>query len=265
MLNFILRKMKKFIRSTLFLLLLSPLAAQEQVVEVTSEPPGALVVVDHLVKGRTPLTITKIAPGSHNFRVSHGPEYRPYLEQLIVRENHSEKCHIILSPITETSLKQGVKLYREGKLETAEESLQRALRETPPQPEAYWWLGRMAYERQDDDKALGYFKEYAQYFPEEPRVHLMLGDLHKRGGRVAAAYTSFKLALLNSLEMEHALDDVPPVTWEAIKQAGEPIAPIEQMRLAYLYEMKGRIPDALKWVEKAVNELYSKGVLRPYQ
>ena len=39
----------KIIRElTLSLLLMAPLAAQDQVVELTSEPPGALVVVDHL-------------------------------------------------------------------------------------------------------------------------------------------------------------------------------------------------------------------------
>lgn len=257
--------MKLFRNIALSLLLFGPLAAQEQVLEVTSDPPGALVVVDHLVRGRTPLTITELQPGQHLFRVSHGPGYRPFQQKFEIRPSHSESCHVVLSPITETSLKEGVRLLSEGKIAEAEDALERALRESPKQPEAFWWLGRLAYERQDDVKALEYLREYAQYFPDESRVHLLLGDLHKRGGRPGAAYTSYKLALMNSLEMEHALRDVPPATWEAIREAGDPVAPIEQMRLAYLYEMKGRIPQALEWIERAVNELYSDRSRRPIQ
>jgi tetratricopeptide (TPR) repeat protein len=246
-------------------LLLGPLAAQEQVVEVTSDPPGALVVVDHLVRGKTPLTLTELEPGQHHFRVSYGPGFRPFRQEIEIKPNHSESCHVVLSPITETSLNEGVKLLKEGQVAAAEEALHRALRESPRQPEAFWWLGRLAYERHEDEKAVEYLREYAQYFPKESRVHLLLGELHKRAGRPSAAYTSYKLALLNSIEMEHALKDVPPATWEAIKAAGEPAAPIQQMRLAYLYEMKGRIPQALQWMERAVNELYSDRIVRPIQ
>ena len=123
----------------------------------------------------------------------------------------------------------------------------------------------MAYDRAEDEKAVEYFREYAQYFPKDYRVHLVLGELHKRSGRQSAAYTSYKLALLNSRDMASALDDLPPATWESIKNAGEPVAPIEQMRLAYLYEMKGRIPQALMWMERAVNEIYSNRMTRPIQ
>lgn len=250
---------------TLCLLLMTPIAAQEQVVELTSDPPGALVVVDHLVRGNTPLTLTDLEPGKHYFRVSAGSGFRPYLQEIEIRPNHTESCHVVLSPITETSLKEGIRLFQEGRVAGAEEALQRALRESPKQPEAYWWLGRLAYDREEDDKAVEYLREYAQYFPKDYRVHLLLGELHKRSGRLSAAYTSFKLALLNSQDMATALQDLPPATWESIKSAGEPVAPIEQMRLAYLYEMKGRIPQALMWMERAVNEIYSNRMTRPIQ
>ena len=247
------------------LLLIAPLAAQEQVMEFTSDPPGALVVVDHLVRGNTPLTVTKLEPGMHHFRVSAGSEYRPYQQEIEIRPNHTESCHVILSPITETSLKEGVRLLQEGRSVEAEAALERALRETPKQPEAYWWLGRLAYERGQDEKAVDLLREYAQVFPKDHRVHLLLGELHKRSGRLSAAYTSYKLALLNSQDMANALQDLPPATWESIRSAGEPVAPVEQMRLAYLYEMKGRIPEALAWVERAVNEIYSNRMTRPIQ
>jgi tetratricopeptide (TPR) repeat protein len=259
------REMKILREISLCLLLFGPLAAQEQVVEVTSDPPGALVVVDHLVRGKTPLTITELQPGQHHFRVSFGPGYHPFLQDLEIKPSHSESCHVVLSPVTETSLNEGVRLLKEGKVAEAEVALHRALRELPKQPEAFWWLGRLAYERQQDEQAVRHLRQYAQYFPTESRVHLLLGELHKRGGRPNASYTSYKLALLNSVEMGHALEDVPPATWEAIRAAGEPVAPIEQMRLAYLYEMKGRIPEALQWMERAVNELYSDRKLRPLQ
>ncbi|MFA5507530.1 MAG: tetratricopeptide repeat protein [Vulcanimicrobiota bacterium] len=257
--------MSKFLVLALALFLLSPAIAQEQVIEVTSEPPGALVVVNHRVKGRTPLTLTELEPGKHHFRVSHGPEYRPFQQEIEVRPNHTEACHVVLSPITETSLKQGVRLLQEGQIAAAEEALHRALRESPRQPEAYLWLGKLAYERNEDDKAVEYIREYAQVFPEDSQAHLLLGRLHQRGGRTGAAYTSYKLALLNTVEMKQALQDMPPATWEAIKEAGAPVAPIYQMRLAHLYELKGRTPEALEWVEKAVNEIFSDQMLNSGQ
>ena len=263
MLKNILGKMKKFIEASLCLMLLAPLSAQEQVVEVTSDPPGALVVVDHLVKGKTPVTLTELEPGRHHFRVSYGPEYHPYREEIEIQANHSESCHVVLAPSTQTSLKQGLVFMERGDSVAAEEAFLRAVTESPRQPEALWWLGRLAYERHEDSQAMEHFREYAQFYPKEPKVHLMLGELHKRAGRLSPAYTSYKLALLNSVEMSHALNEVPSATWKAIEQFGEPVAPIEQLRLAYLYEMKGRIPEALEWVERAVNELYSDRSVQP--
>lgn len=242
-------------------LALSPLQAQ-QVVEFTSEPPGALVVVDHLVRGNTPLTLDDLQPGEHLIRISGGSEYRPYTQKVVIEENHSESCHVVLTPITATSLKEGIALIGSGQTEEAEQAFGRALRESPIQPEAYWWLARIAFQRNDDVQAKRMLKSYAQYFPQQPRVHLMLGDIHQRAGDLASAYTSYKLALLTTESLKHALDEPVKVTWEAIKEAGEPTEAQAQMRLAYLYEMKGRVPQALDWIERAVNITFADRALR---
>jgi tetratricopeptide (TPR) repeat protein len=163
---------------------------------------------------------------------------------------------VILAPVTETSLKEGIRLLSEGKTDVAEEAFQRAAREKPVQPEAYWWLGKIATERNEKEKAIGLYRQYAQYYPKNPRVHLLLGELHRRSGDIQAAFISFKLALLYTDRYKNALDSVNSATWEDIKNAGKPETPGEQLRLAHLFELKGRIPEAFEWAERAVSTAY---------
>lgn len=229
-----------------------PAYGESSSLEITSDPPGALVVVDHLIRGRTPLTLPELKAGKLFLRVSHGEDFHPFGEELQLGAGQGEICHVILSPRSETSLKQGLQLLQDGKTAQAELALQRALLDEPSQPEAYWWLGQLAMKRNEDAQALELLRKYAQFFPEKPELHLSLGHLHRRLGNPSAALTSYKLALLQSQDLRDALGDINSATWEAIKAAGTPTLPREQLRLAYMYELKGRIPEALEWAEQAV-------------
>ena len=236
----------------LFALCSLPAYGESSSLEVTSDPPGAMVVVDHLIRGRTPLTLPDLNAGKHFLRVSHGEDFHPFGEELQLKSGQGEVCHVILSPRSATSLKQGLQLLKDGKTAQAELALNRALLDEPSQPEAYWWLGQMAMTRNEDHRALELLRNYAQFFPDKPELHLALGTLHRRLGNPSAALTSYKLALLQSQELRDALGDIDSATWEAIKEAGKPTLPREQLRLAYMYELKGRIPEALQWAEQAV-------------
>lgn len=240
------------------LLLAAQAQAKEQKIEVTSDPPGALVVVDHLVRGKTPLVLSELEPGKHHLRVSHGSEFRPYQMELQVKEGQSEQCHVLLNPRPQTSLKHGLRLFKEGRFDLAEEHLLRALEGTPRQPQAYYWLGLIERDRGQERKALEFFRQYAQYYPGEPQVHLELAQLHRRSGNLAGALTSYKLALLESGHFDGILESVGSATWEKIKAAGEPSLPAEQLQLAYLYEQKGRIPQALHWIQAAADGTFPK-------
>jgi eukaryotic-like serine/threonine-protein kinase len=54
-----------------------PAAAENPSIDVISDPPGAEVVVDGVVKGRTPLRISDLDPGSYDFEVRK-EGYNPY-------------------------------------------------------------------------------------------------------------------------------------------------------------------------------------------
>lgn len=237
--------------------------AEGEKLEVTSEPPGALVVVNRVVRGTTPITITELTPGTHELRVSHGEDYRPYQVELTIEEGQTEQCHVQLNPRSSTSLKLGVKAFKEGKLKEAEVSLNRALTDTPIQPEGYYWLAVIARDRDDISVALEQFRKYAQYFPDRSDIHLELADLHFRKKDLSSALTSYKLAMLNDKRYKGSLDTVGASTWDKIKAAGEPTEPLDQLRLAFLLEQKGRIPEAVTWARTAVAGAFPNYPRRP--
>lgn len=244
--------------------MMSPVWAQEGRLEISSDPPGALVVVDHLVRGHAPLSVEGLAPGAHELRVSHGEDYRPYQADIQMKEGESQQCQVQLLPRSSTSLKIGVRLYKEGRKDLAAGYLQRAVTDTPVQPQAYYWLGLLSKDAGDDAKALEHFRNFAQYFPDSTEVHLQLAELHRREGDLSSALTSYKLALLTNKSFEGALDSVGPATWEKIKAAGEPTEPVNQLKLAYLWELKGRIPEAVRWAQSAAFDAFPEFQVTPY-
>lgn len=243
--------MKKVQNAFLALVLALSASADAQTLEVTSEPPGAMVVIDRQIRGRTPLVLTELKPGKHLLRVSHGEQFHPYSQEVRLEEGKTEVCHVLLAPLSQTSLQKGVELYRKGKDKEAEALLRRAVLDLPIQPQAYWWLGNIASAKDEWPEALELFRQYAQYFPKDSKVHLAMGEVHQRMGNQSAALTSYKLALLSQPEYADALQGVESATWEEIKQAGSPEGSREQLRLAHLLELKGKIPEALQWAERA--------------
>lgn len=66
-------------------------------IEITSEPPGAIVTVDSRQRGITPLDRVEVDSGSHGVIVEHS-HYKPYRERLSLRRGDHEKRHIVLLP-----------------------------------------------------------------------------------------------------------------------------------------------------------------------
>jgi tetratricopeptide (TPR) repeat protein len=250
--------MKTFFLATLLLTSLTlPLLAQEQILEINSDPPGCVVFLDRKLKGQTPLRLSGLSPGTHLLRVAHGEKYHPYTENVVFQSGTELKRNVQMIRRTSTSLEAGVKALKAGQIELGQSMLEEAIKGRPIQPKAYWWLGRLAYERGENERALNHFKEYAQVYPDESEVHLYLAELHIREGRLGSAVTSYKIALLKTQYLSEALAETPPATWEAIKALGEPSSPEEQLKLAYLHELKGQFPEALAWLKRAATVVFS--------
>lgn len=250
--------MKKFILlSTLVSALALPLSAQEQSLQVNSDPPGCVVFLDRQIQGATPLTISGLKPGIHLLRVSKSEKFHSYQEEVMVESGLNLRRQIKLTPLSSTYLEDGLKALKLNQPALAKTLLERAAAGPPVQPQAHLGLGKLAREQGRPDEALVHFKNYAQVYPKEPEVHLYLADLHYQAGRLNQAVTSYKIALLNTKELQKSLDQIPPVTWESIKALGEPTNPEEQLKLAYLHELKGQIPEALIWLKRAVAVVFA--------
>lgn len=248
--------MNKILLTTAMALSLgSPLWAQS--LEITSEPSGCVVAVDHKIVGHTPLTLERIEPGKHELRVAKSEAYHPFTVTLEVNEDKVFKQHAVLEPLTSTHLKNGIEALDDGRLAEGEESLQKAIAGTPTQPQAHWWLGRLAFQRKQYEAAYEHALSFAKVYPSNSEVHLMLGDLHFLAGRFPQAVTSYKLALLSTKEFSGNLEGLPEATWEAIKEFGEPSGVRGQMQLAHLYELKGVIPEAVNLLRRAVEEHFT--------
>jgi hypothetical protein len=49
------------------------LGSDPGVVDISTDPPGAAIVLDGVVRGRSPLALPEVAPGDHTLIVEHGP------------------------------------------------------------------------------------------------------------------------------------------------------------------------------------------------
>lgn len=233
------------------LLLLFALLAQDgTALDVYSEPPGALVVLDHRVLGHTPLRIAPIPAGEHELRVSAGEDFKPFVGRVHVQPGILQRLDVTLQPGTARLLRDGVRAAGEGRDEEALALLEQATDE----PEAWWWIGRVQMRRGRPAEALEAFRRYADYHPDQPDLYLHLGTLHERLGHPGEAVTAFKLALLKTGRVR--LERTGAATWADIAAAGSPTTAEEQLRLAWLYEQKGRMEEALRWLHAAVQQVF---------
>lgn len=245
--------MKKALLTSIFSLILTS-HVWAQSLEITSDPPGCVVAINHKIVGYTPLTLEQVDPGKHLVRVAKNDAYHPFTVTLDLNENKTFKQHAVLECRTSTHLKNGITALNEGRLTEGEESLQKAVAGTPTQPQAHWWLARLAFQREQFENAYEQALSFAKVYPAHSEVHLMLGDLHFLAGRFPQAVTSYKLALLSTKEFSGSLEGLPESTWETIKEFGEPSDVRGQMQLAHLYELKGAIPQAVNLLRRAADQ-----------
>lgn len=235
----------------LVLALAAPVVAEgeDTALHLYSNPPGALVALDHRVLGYTPILLSPILPGRHELRLSAGADYRPYLVLVDVQPGLEQRLDVELEPAPPLLIRQALEAQQAGRDDEALALLQRAT----PAPDAWWYLGELHLARGRDAEALQAFRKYAGFHPEQPRVYEKLGALHERGGRTAEAVTAYKLALLHREGWSDALQGLPQhPTWGSIAAAGHPTEARAQLRLAHLYELKGRMDEALRWLRSAL-------------
>ncbi len=227
----------------------------EAVLQVVADPPASVVVIDHEIRGKAPVTL-KLAPGIHLLRVSAGEGYKPYIESLRLEEGKTVRLRVHLEVRPQHLLKIGVQALRQGRWSQAETALSDALSGAPLQYEAYWWLGHLYRLRERWPVAIDMLRRYAQYRPDKPELYLYLGDLYERTGQLDKAVTAYKLAVLHTAAWEGVFDKPPSATWKEIERLKSDEDVRSRLRLAYLYELKGRLAPALKLLKDVLIDKY---------
>ncbi|MEW6281680.1 MAG: tetratricopeptide repeat protein [Candidatus Eremiobacterota bacterium] len=246
---------------SLWLLLSSGGAAQNieeaASLEITTIPPGALVVLDRNVLGQAPLRIYPLRPGTHLLRISAGEDYRPYIHEFEVTPGQSMRLDVRLESSTRLKLEEGRSLVRQRRFREALPLLEGAVEGLPRMPEAWWWIGQIRLVWGETDRALEAFRAYADFAPDRPDLYLFLGLLHDLEDRPAEAVTAYKLALLKTPGLENALDGLSDdPTWKEVEALGRPSDARGRLRRAQLLSLKGRMDQALAELREAVSQVY---------
>lgn len=219
---------------------------------VTSEPSDAKVYLDHKYKGETPLTVYGLWPGEHLVRIVAEPDYLIFQNVIDTRGRQPAQLHAVLIPTTMTYFKRGLAFFRTGDLTGAKEAFEMALQPKPKKiADALFYLGVIA--KKEGDLVLGVelLRQHAFYRPDAFRTHLLLGELHEELGRINKAATSYKLAALLVPGLNISLDQFKIATWDRIqflekRLKKDPYNSFLELNLAYYYEQKGRLHEALK-------------------
>ncbi len=84
--------------------------------------------------------------------------------------------------------------FRNGQLQKAIESYERAVRLAPNHPDAYCGLGRCYFLLGDSQKAAGFYKKSLKLNPNHARTHMFLGEMHYRLNQLELAREDFRKA-----------------------------------------------------------------------
>ncbi|GMU54628.1 MAG: hypothetical protein AMXMBFR33_37740 [Candidatus Xenobia bacterium] len=247
-------------RLFLLLLLALPGLAQGQAasLEITTDPPGALVVLDRRVLGHTPLRIDPLRPGLHHLRLSAGEDYRPHIiEEYEALPGDRAHLDIRLQPSTRLLLENGRQAVLEGRYRAALPLLEEAASGLPRQPEALWWIGQLRLMWGELEASLEAMRDYADYAPYRSDLYLFLGLIHEAQNRPAEAVTAYKLALTKTETLKNALDGLSSnPTWDEIKALGDPQDARGRLRKAQLLSLKGQMEPALAELKQAVSQVF---------
>lgn len=243
--------MHKSLLALWFSLTLSLAAFAQPTLQIEASPPDALIFVDREMRGKGKAVITDLPAGPHLLRVAAGEDYEP-VSRTIQLGDQPLTLQFRLVPSGKKWIEAGRKQLTAGDIALARQNFAKAVKSQPVA--GSWWTGVASYLARDDADALEAFRSYAHYSTDAPELHLLMGRVHQRLGQNGPAFTAFKTALLK--KMPDALKGLPAATYRNIANLSQPKNSREKLRLAQLQSLKGNMPEALRWSESAVRDLY---------
>lgn len=244
-------RMKKTLLACLLATL--PAWAQPSTVRIEARPAEALIFVDRQIRGKGMAEITDLQPGQHLLRVSAGEDWETDVRTLQVQPGQPLNLTIDLKPGGAKLLRQGRQALEAGDYATAISSFRRAAAARPVA--AAWWEGvAQHYKGGNQSAAIASFRRYAQYQPNVPQLHWLLGQLHEGQGQHGQAFTAYKAAALAQPKLASALQNLPKPTEAAIAKLQTSTSAVDQLRLGQLLMLKGRMKDANAAAKRALGE-----------
>ena len=245
---------------------------------IKSEPTGATVVVDHSIKGVTPIDV-KVTKGKHLVRIAVNQNWHPYIKNVEV--NGDGELNVKLTPVTQFSYKEGKKSFNSKNWQAAKEHFTNAVdpKRGKVTPEAYFYLALLDRRKADYTDMEKNLKEFINYNPTAgdfsdvyPRIsearlnyavqvsYFLLGQIYQDRYKWAEAATVYKLSIpdhrnfinrkikpsYKEIQKYRAITKKEPDNYRALIQLG------------FLYEMKGKLFQAMLTYRDASKTLYKK-------
>lgn len=245
---------------------------------VTSEPVGATVVVDRIIQGVTPINI-KMDKGKHLIRLAINQNWHPFIEEREINEDTA--MNVVLVPVTHYSYQEGKLAYNAGKWQAAKVHFMKSI--SPDRgkimPEAYFYLGLLARRDADYADMEKNLKEFINYNPTSgdfsdvyPKInearlnygvqvsYYLLGEYYQENNKWSEAATAFKLSIP---EYKTFLDPKITPSYQNINKyraitRKNPNDCKSLVQLGYLYEMKGKLFEAMLSYRDAAKALFNR-------
>ncbi len=241
----------------------APAESVKAKLRVVSQPEGATVVVDRVIRGQAPITL-ELDKGQRLVRVSLDENWEPFIQTLNLEGDF--ELRVNLRPRGHLSFQRGLKAFDAGNYPQARQEFQNAVTGGKVIPEGYFYLALLDRIRGDEKGMTDNFREYINLNPPagsfvtvfreihpEPfnygvcTAHFILGEHYRSSYNWGQAATSYKLAIPRR---ERFIDTAIEASFDNIralrkKQEENPRDPGVQIQLAYLYELKGMLFQAM--------------------
>lgn len=248
-------------------------------IKVVSDPAGASVVVNRVIRGKTPIDL-RLEKGKHLIRVSMDQKWQPFIEE---REfTKDETLEVKLTPISSFSFERGKTAFEQGKFQEARTQLMQAVSsEGRVIPEGFFYLALIERKNNNNKTMEEYFKKYINYNPPSgPLVklypdisttavnygvqisHYLLGDLYRESYKWSEAATAYKLSIP---QYNSYLDKSVKPEFAVIRQLRDKANKTPDdyrtlIQLGYLYELKGMLFQSAMAYRDGAKALYSQSI-----
>lgn len=250
---------------------------QKVTLTIKSNPSGANVFIDRELKGTTPYSI-KLEKGEHLIRVAVNEYWRPYIEKKNITKDTT--LNVKLMPINELSYSRGLKSFQSGDYKSARSHFEKAVSTRGKVvPEAYFYLAIIDRIESKNTSAKHNLKEFINLNPQKgqfmetyPEIykdtlnygvkisHFLLGEIYRQNYEWANATTAYKLSIP---DYRRFLDEKYKPSYEQIRKLRgkvnkNPDDYGAQIQLGYLFELKGKLFQAMMSYRDAAKKIYAK-------